>query len=226
MGLILQCENLTKSFTAGGVKTDVIKGVSLEVEEGEFVAVVGQSGSGKSTLLYLLGGIERPDSGYVSIAGRKLAELSDREEAAMRRGIVSFVWQFDNLVSNLTVCENITLPLLLSGGVKKSEAVKKAAALAERVGVAHVLDKYPGFISGGEQQRAALAKALVTSPKLLFLDEPTGSLDAASGELVMRLIAETNKENNVAVLMVTHSSAHAGYAGRIIRVSDGKIKDE
>ncbi|MDR3216287.1 MAG: ABC transporter ATP-binding protein [Clostridiaceae bacterium] len=223
MGIILKCENLTKSFTTGGVKTDVIKGVSLEIGAGEFVSVTGRSGSGKSTLLYLLGGIEKPDGGYVEICGRRLSELSAREDAVMRRQTISFVWQFDNLVSNLTVCENITLPLLLSGGVKKADAEKAASELAERTGIAHVLKKYPGFISGGEQQRAALAKALITSPKLLFLDEPTGSLDGASGERVMRLIAEANREDGVAVLMVTHSAEHAGYAGRVINMSDGVV---
>lgn len=223
MSCILKAQGLTKVYKADAVETEVLKGVDIEMNEGEFVAIVGESGSGKSTLLYILAGIDKPTTGRVELLGRDLSSVGDDELAAMRRREVSFVYQFDNLVPHLTAYENIVLPLLLDKK-KESEFGDNVREVCEFLGISERLKNLPSQLSGGEQQRVALARALVTSPKLIFLDEPTGSLDKERGRQVMELLGRINAEKGVALLMVTHSAAHSSYASRIIEIEDGKIK--
>ncbi len=219
---VLKAQGIKKSFASGEVVAEVLKGIDFELLEGEFVAIVGESGSGKSTLLYILAGIDKPTEGSVSLLGQDISSASDDVLAAMRRRDFSFVYQFDNLVPNLTVYENVTLPLMLD---KRKEADYKEHVheVLTYLGLADRLNSYPRQLSGGEQQRAAIARALVTNPKIIFLDEPTGSLDKERGRQVMELLADINRTRGVALVMVTHSEAHAEYASRTVRVSDGAI---
>jgi putative ABC transport system ATP-binding protein len=221
---VLKAENITKTYLAGEISTEVLKGIDFTVERGEFVAVTGESGSGKSTLLYILAGIEAPSSGTVELLGQKIEEASDEKLAAMRRSGFSFVYQFDNLVPNLNVWENVTLPLELDGK-KESEYKENAEGILEYLGLLKRAKNFPSQLSGGEQQRAALARALATSPEIVFLDEPTGSLDKERGAQVMEMLADINKTRGVTLVMVTHSAAHAAYAKRTVAVEDGKIKN-
>ena len=220
--IILKAQGLTKVYSTDSVRTEVLKGVDVEVHDGEFVAVVGESGSGKSTLLYLLAGIDKPTDGTVELLGRNLAKTGDEELAAMRRREVSFVYQFDNLVPHLTAYENIVLPLLLDGK-KEKEFASSVAEICAFLGIDKRLGNLPRQLSGGEQQRVALARALVTSPRIIFLDEPTGSLDKERGAQVMELLGRINSERGVALFMVTHSAAHSACAPRIIEIEDGRI---
>lgn len=220
---ILRAEGIKKSFGTGDAVTQVLKGVDVSVAEGEFVAIEGESGSGKSTLLYALAGIDAPDEGRVEICGRDLYSMSDGELAQMRRRKVSFVYQFDNLVPHLTAYENIALPLMLDGK-KPHEFDAAVREVCRYLGVDRRMNNIPRQLSGGEQQRVALARALVTSPSLIFLDEPTGSLDRERGRQVMELLEKINREKGVALVMVTHSAAHAAYASRVIGIEDGRIK--
>ena len=219
---ILEATGIKKTYLTGDVGTEVLKGVDVAVEEGEFVAVLGESGSGKSTLLYILAGIDSPSEGRVELLGRDLSRVSDEELAAMRRREVSFVYQFDNLVPHLTTYENIILPLRLDGK-KEKDCAEKVMDACRFLGIEERLNNLPRQLSGGEQQRAALARALATDPKLIFLDEPTGSLDKERGRQVMELLARINREKGVALEMVTHSAAHAAYASRRIELEDGRI---
>lgn len=224
MADVLIAENIKKSFTVGEVVTEVLKGVDFSLQEGEFVAIVGESGSGKSTLLYILAGIDTPTEGTVTLLGKDLRDMDGKQLAEMRRRDFSFVYQFDNLVPNLTVYENIVLPLMLDKR-KPAEYEDSVNEIVDYLGLSDRLKNYPRQLSGGEQQRVAIARALVTSPKIIFLDEPTGSLDKERGRQVMELLKDINVRRNVALAMVTHSETHAGYATRIVRMEDGVITD-
>ena len=219
---ILEAKGVKKSYTVGDVTSEVLKGIDMSVEGGEFVAVLGESGSGKSTLLYILAGIDSPTEGSVKLLGRELSSVSDEELAAMRRREVSFVYQFDNLVPHLTAYENIILPLRLDGK-KAKECADIVSDVCRFLGIHERLNNLPAQLSGGEQQRVALARALATDPKLIFLDEPTGSLDRERGRQVMELLERINRERGVALVMVTHSAAHAAYASRKVEIEDGLI---
>ncbi len=220
--MVLEAKGIKKEFTNGEVSNLVLKGIDFNVDDGEFVAIVGESGSGKSTLLYILAGIDRPTEGSVVLLGKNFADISDKEIAQMRRNDFSFVYQFDNLVPNLTVYENIVLPLVLDKK-KESEYKTQAEDVAKYLGIDSALKKFPAQLSGGEQQRVAIARALVTNPKVIFLDEPTGSLDKERGKQVMELLKSINKDKGVALVMITHSQAHAEYASRIVKMEDGLL---
>lgn len=221
--VVLNAKNIKKVFTQGEIETTVLKGVDFILSEGEFVAIVGESGSGKSTLLYILAGIDKPSEGDVELLGQNIAQISDERLAQMRRRDFSFVYQFDNLVPNLTVYENVTLPLMLDKK-RESEYKQSVEEILKYLGVWERKDVYPRQLSGGEQQRVAIARALVTNPKVIFLDEPTGSLDKERGRQVMELVKDINKNRGVALVMVTHSSQHASYATRIVEMEDGVLK--
>ncbi len=221
---IIKAENLKKSFFRGKNLEEIVRGIDFFVEEGEFVAIVGESGSGKSTLLYLLSGVEKPTEGEVEVLGRNLFEISDKEMARLRREEFSFVYQFDNLVSNLNVYENIILPLSLSKKDLKNEE-SKIEELFSYLGIENCKNSFPNELSGGEQQRASLARALAINPKLIFLDEPTGSLDAEIGLQVMNLLKDINERFGVTLVMVTHSEAHSKFATRIVKIVDGKVAE-
>lgn len=219
---VVKAMDIKKSYTIENVQNEILKGVDFSLDEGEFVAIVGESGSGKSTLLYILAGIDKATSGTVELLGKDLSSINDELLSKMRRSEFSFVYQFDNLVPNLTVYENVSLPFVLDG-VKEKDYKDKVVDILDYLGLKDRKGNYPRQLSGGEQQRVAIARALVTSPKVIFLDEPTGSLDKERGKQVMELLKSINRDKGVALLMVTHSANHAQYATRIVRMEDGNL---
>ena len=222
---LLTAENLQKTYVTGEARVTALAGVSFAVEKGDFVALMGPSGCGKSTLLHLCGAMDRLTSGTLRLNDRDLSTMGDDELTQVRREQVGFVFQFFNLLPTLTVVDNIALPCLLSG-MKDQDAARRAGALAERVGIAHRLTHYPQQISGGEMQRAAIARALIHQPSLLVADEPTGNLDSENGANVLALISQLNKELNVTVLLATHAADVAAAAGRVVRMKDGRFADQ
>ncbi|WP_329135956.1 ABC transporter ATP-binding protein [Streptomyces sp. NBC_01476] len=204
--------------------TPALDGADLTIRAGEVVAVMGPSGSGKSTLLHCLAGIVRADSGEVLYRGRDLMTMSDGERSALRRSDFGFVFQFGQLVPELTCLENVAMPMRL-GGVKRRTAEEKALTWLERLEVSDIAGKRPGEVSGGQGQRVAVARALVSSPRVVFADEPTGALDSLNGERVMRLLTEAAHDTGAAVVLVTHEPRVAAYSDREIVVRDGKSRD-
>jgi putative ABC transport system ATP-binding protein len=215
---LLIADDVTKSF---GV-TRALNGVSLQVYPGEVLALTGPSGSGKSTLLHCLSGILTPDSGRVVYEGHDLTALADRERSALRRGAFGFVFQFGQLVPELTCLENVALPLRLAG-VRRTQAERLAGEVLARLEVAEVAGKRPGQASGGQGQRVAVARALITRPRVIFADEPTGALDSRNGEQVMRLLVAAAKERGSAVVLVTHEARIASCADREVAFRDGAV---
>ncbi len=220
---LLAADNLHKSYATGESRVTALAGVSFTIERGDFVALMGPSGCGKSTLLHLCGAMDRPTSGTLRLEERDLSSLDDDTLTRVRREQVGFVFQFFNLLPTLTVIDNIALPCLL-GGMRHRDAAARATALADRVGITHRLTHYPQQISGGEMQRAAIARALAHLPSLLVADEPTGNLDSENGANVLALLKELNTETGVTVLLATHAADVAGAARRIIRMKDGKFQ--
>ncbi|MEN3307598.1 MAG: putative transport system ATP-binding protein [Micromonosporaceae bacterium] len=215
---LLRARAVAKSFGA----TPALRGADLDVAAGEVLAVMGPSGSGKSTLLHCLAGILRPDQGEMWYEDRRLDQLSERERSQLRRDEFGFVFQFGQLVPELPVAENVMLPLLL-GGRHRREARAAAAALLDRLDLAGLERRRPGELSGGQAQRVAVARALVGRPRVIFADEPTGSLDSLSGEKVMDLLVDSAREQGATVLLVTHEARVAAYADREVVVRDGRV---
>jgi putative ABC transport system ATP-binding protein len=216
---MLRCESLTRTFQSGGHELPVLKSITLDVPDGSFVAILGPSGSGKSTLLGLLAGLDRPTTGRVWLDGVELGSLSEDERARLRGEKVGFVFQSFQLIPTLTARENIQVPLELRG----LEAQKRADELLGRVGLTGRGHHYPAQLSGGEQQRVALARAFSHRPRVLFADEPTGNLDAATGARVIELMSELNREVGTTLILVTHDQSLASRAGRIVRLHDGAL---
>ncbi len=210
---------VTKVY-AGGQAVVALDGVDLEVPPGQFLALVGESGSGKSTLLHLTGGIDRPSSGEIRVAGASVGALPERELVLFRRREVGLVFQFFNLLPHLTVGENVELPRRLDG---RSDAPERAADLLERVGLSARAGAHPYELSGGQMQRVAIARALVTGARLLLADEPTGNLDSRNGEAVLSLLDEVRRERGVTLLLATHSAAAAARADRVVHLKDGRV---
>ncbi|WP_274913579.1 ABC transporter ATP-binding protein [Streptomyces sp. WZ-12] len=219
-GSLLAAEGLSKAYGP----TPALDGVDFSVHPGEVVAVMGPSGSGKSTLLHCLAGIVRPDSGTVRYGPHTLTDLGDAQRSALRRTDFGFVFQFGQLVPELTCLENVALPLRLNG-TKRKEAERQARHWLERLEVEGVGRQRPGEISGGQGQRVAVARALATTPRVLFADEPTGALDSLNGERVMGLLTDAARDTNAAVVLVTHEARVAAYSDREIVVRDGRVKD-
>ena len=216
---MLRCESLTRTYRSGGRDLTVLKGITLQVAAGDFVAVVGPSGSGKSTLLGLLAGLDQPTSGQVFLDGLDLGAMSEDERARVRGEKVGFVFQSFQLIPTLTARENVQVPLELQG----KEARGRAEALLARLGLGDRAHHYPAQLSGGEQQRVALARAFSHGPRLLFADEPTGNLDAATGRSIIDLMADLNREAGTTLVLVTHDPELAERAGRVIRLRDGEL---
>ena len=216
---MLRCESLTRTFLSGGHELPVLKSITLDVPDGSFVAILGPSGSGKSTLLGLLAGLDRPTTGRVWLDNVELGSLSEDERARLRGQKVGFVFQSFQLIPTLTARENIQVPLELRG----LEAQKRADELLGRVGLTGRGHHYPAQLSGGEQQRVALARAFSHRPRVLFADEPTGNLDAATGQRVIELMSELNREVGTTLVLVTHDQSLAARAGRIVRLHDGAL---
>ena len=215
---IISAKNITKSFG----QTQALRGVSLDVEAGEVLAIMGPSGSGKSTLLHSLAAITKVDSGEIDFEGRRIDTMNDDKRSLLRRTSFGFVFQFGQLVPELTALDNVALPLLLNG-VKRKEAYQRAKTWLNKVELASKADSMLGELSGGQMQRVAIARAMVIEPKVLFADEPTGSLDSLNSEKVMELFIKTAKEHGTTVIMVTHEPTIAAYADREIIVRDGQI---
>jgi putative ABC transport system ATP-binding protein len=222
---LIRLDRISKSFEEAGRERVVLHEVSATFERGEFVVLVGKSGSGKSTLLNLVSGIDTPSSGAVWVAGQELTRLSERERTLFRRAQIGFIFQFFNLVQTLTVLENLLLPLELNG---RTAARDRAAALdlLDQVGLADRRDAYPDRLSGGEQQRIAVARALVHDPLLVLADEPTGNLDAETGQQVLDLLDTLTRRAGKNLLMVTHSPDVVGLADRVFRMSEGHLVEE
>jgi putative ABC transport system ATP-binding protein len=200
--------------------------VHFTVRRGEYVAVTGPSGCGKSTLMAILGLLDDPTSGQYHLAGQDAAHLRERDRAVFRNRHIGFIFQSFNLIGDLTVAENVALPLLYRGGIAKPEREARARAMLEETGMAHRASHYPGQLSGGQQQRVAIARALVTEPDIILADEPTGNLDSHAGEAVMALLEELNTQKGATILMVTHDLHYARRARRIVKISDGQVVDE
>jgi putative ABC transport system ATP-binding protein len=219
---VITAVDVVRTYELGGVSVPALRGVSLTIAPGDYVAIVGPSGSGKSTLMHLLGGLDRPTGGRLVIDGRDVATLNPGEMAALRNETIGFVFQAFHLLTRTSAVDNVGLPLVYRGLGAKARR-ERAVAMLERVGLAHRINHRPNQLSGGEQQRVAIARALVTDPAVLLADEPTGNLDTATGEAVLGLLEELNTASGVAVVLVTHDREVAGRAHREIRMRDGVI---
>jgi putative ABC transport system ATP-binding protein len=222
---MLELREVTKHYPQGRRVVQALRGVSLRVEAGEFVSIMGPSGSGKSTLMHLLGALDTPTSGEVLFQGRALQSLSDRELSLLRRTRIGFVFQFFNLLPTLTAVENVALPLLLSGW-RRSKALAPAQAVLERVGLKERAAHFPDQLSGGEMQRVAVARALVVEPEAVLCDEPTGNLDSATSEEILKLLRDLPEPGRRSVVMVTHSAEAGRYGDRIVHIRDGLVAAE
>ena len=219
---ILEAKNLKKYYGNGDVQVKALDGVNLGIEEGEFTAIVGTSGSGKSTLLHMLGGLDYATEGSVTVAGKKIFELNEKELTIFRRRHIGFIFQSYNLVPILSIYENIVLPMELDG-----RPVDKAFVddIVQTLGLQSKLDNLPGQLSGGQQQRAAIARALVTKPSIILADEPTGNLDSKTTQEVLGLLKLTGEQFHQTIVMITHNEALSQLCDRVIHIEDGKIRD-
>ncbi len=220
---ILEVESLKKTYTTrfGAQRVEALKSVSFAVEPGEFVAIMGESGSGKTTLLNLLAAFDRPTGGEIRLSGKALSGVKDRDIAAFRRENLGFVFQDFNLLDTFSLEDNIYLPLVLAG-TAYPEMRERLMPVAEKLGITEILKKYPYEVSGGQKQRAAIARALITRPMLVLADEPTGALDSRSADELLRLFGEINRSGQT-VLMVTHSTRAASHASRVLFIKDGEV---
>jgi putative ABC transport system ATP-binding protein len=219
----VEARDVARSYRLDGVSVEALRGVTLSIDQGDYVAIVGPSGSGKSTLMHLLGCLDRPTSGSLLLGGRDVAGLSDSELADLRNHTIGFVFQSFQLLGRTSALENVALPLVYRG-LRRAERRARATAALDSVGLGHRLGHRPGQLSGGEQQRVAIARALVGEPTVLLADEPTGNLDSRSGADVMALLSRLNTERGVAVVVVTHDLEVAAHARRRIDVRDGLVE--
>ena len=219
---MIKVNNVSKSFGKEENRTQVLRGVNLEIEKGEFVSLMGASGSGKSTLLYLIGGLDRGFDGSIEIDGADLRKMKEKELSKIRLQKIGFIFQFYNLVQNLSVEDNILLPLMVRGK-KRSELEKDLEDILEITGLTEKRKAFPAQLSGGQQQRVAIARAVMGNPEILLADEATGNLDSVSGEEVMRLFKRINEEKGITILQVTHSAKCAAYGTRVVEIKNGQI---
>jgi putative ABC transport system ATP-binding protein len=220
--IMMELVGVTKLYQQGRRSVQAVRGVSLSIEPGEYVSIMGPSGSGKSTLMHMMGALDTPTTGHALFGGRDLHAMSDRERTLLRRTHMGFVFQFFNLLPTLTAAENVALPLLL-GGTRRAAALAEARAWFGRLGLDGLGTRRSGELSGGQAQRVALARGMVARPEVLFADEPTGSLDSVAGELVMSLMTRAAREQGTTVILVTHDARVAAYAGREVIVRDGTV---
>ncbi|MDT0125877.1 ABC transporter ATP-binding protein [Paenibacillus sp. RRE4] len=225
MSIIVETTNLSKSYQMGNFSAEILKNVNLQINKGEFISIMGSSGSGKSTLLYLIGGLDKPSAGKIQILGKEISVMKDKDESIMRRRDIGFVFQFYNLIPNLSVEENIMLPMLLDGKPKSSYR-DKLHDIIDIVGLSERRKHTPRELSGGQQQRVAIARALINEPELILADEPIGNLDSTTGMEIMELFRKINKEHGKTIIQVTHSQEATAYGSRIIRLKDGVLQKE
>lgn len=221
---MIKIKDLSKVYTTEEVETTALNSINIEIAQGEFVAIMGPSGCGKSTLLNILGLLDNPSSGEYYFGENEVARYSERQRAQLRKGSIGFVFQSFNLIDELTVFENVELPLLYLK-VPSHERKTKVETVLERMNIMHRRNHFPQQLSGGQQQRVAIARAIVAKPRLILADEPTGNLDSANGEEVMKVLSQLNEEGTT-IVMVTHSPYDANYAHRIINLFDGKVVTE
>lgn len=219
---VLECRSVVRRFREGSSMLEVLAGVDLVINKGERIAIIGASGSGKTTLLQIMGGLDDPTSGEVLVNGKSMANTDETEKGALRNRYIGFVYQFHHLLAEFSALENVALPLLIRR-LKKDAAFAAAAELLTRVGLGERLDHKPGELSGGERQRAAVARALITGPKLVLADEPTGNLDAGNGEHVLELMLELNKELGTSLVIVTHDHSIAERMDRVLVLENGRL---
>ncbi|HCC07045.1 MAG TPA: macrolide ABC transporter ATP-binding protein [Clostridiales bacterium] len=222
MATVIEGKNIIKEFTLGGTTSRILDHINVNVNEGEFVSIMGPSGSGKSTLLYLLGGLDKPTSGEILLKGRDISIMNDEEKSIMRRRDIGFVFQFYNLIPNLNVEENILLPVLLDGKSAK-EFENELNEILHIVGLNERRKHTPRELSGGQQQRVAIARALINSPDVILADEPIGNLDSKTGKEIMELFKKINMEKKKTIIQVTHSEEAAKYGNRVIQLMDGRV---
>ncbi|MBY8142276.1 lipoprotein-releasing ABC transporter ATP-binding protein LolD [Vibrio fluvialis] len=222
MNNLLRCHQVCKTYQEGDLQTQVLKGVSFELQKGELASIIGSSGSGKSTLLHILGALDDATQGHVEFWGQQLSALSSNKQAKIRNKHLGFVYQFHHLLADFSALENVAMPLLI-GGKKVAQAKQDAAALLERVGLSHRLEHRPSELSGGERQRVAIARALVNKPDLVLADEPTGNLDHKTALSIYDLMRELNRESGTAFLVVTHDGELAAKMDRRLHMQDGLL---
>ena len=222
---LLHLDNVSRHFENGPEKLEILSGINFEVAKGETVAIVGPSGSGKSTLLYLMGLLDRPSTGQISFDGKSLEKANDRQRSKMRNTEFGFIYQYHHLLPEFTAFENVLMPALIGGRANKAMKAR-AVELLDKVGLKHRLEHYPAELSGGEQQRVAVARALLNKPRLLFADEPTGNLDAASADKVFKLFADLVRDAEAAVILVTHNPQLAAKCDKIYRIEAGQLYKE
>lgn len=221
---VLICRDVVRRFREGGATLEVLSGVNLEVAAGERLAIIGASGSGKTTLLQIMGGLDEPTSGDVIVGGQTMAHADEKAKGLLRNKYLGFVYQFHHLLPEFTAAENVAMPLMIRR-MPREEALSHAATLLARVGLEGRLTHKPGEMSGGERQRAAVARALINQPQLVLADEPTGNLDSGNGEQVLELMLELNKELQTSLIIVTHDHDIAARMDRILTLDEGKLRD-
>ena len=226
---LLNAVNLHKTYKKNAERVEVLRGVDLEVSDGEFLCVVGASGSGKSTLLHLLGTLDKPDKGEIRLEGERIDNLAAEERDALRNGTFGFIFQFYHLLPELTALENVLMPLMITHSVwgwltNRRSLRRRATELLERVGLSHRLKHRPSELSGGEMQRAAIAHALVTRPRILLADEPTGNLDAENGSHIIQLLRDLNRHDGLTIIMVTHNLDLVSDTDRVVKLVDGRVE--
>lgn len=223
--LVLKCENVGKSYDDGALSVNVLSGLNLEVAEGQSVSIIGSSGSGKSTLLHILGGLDKPSEGRITLMGSDLGALSQKELGQLRNRYLGFVYQFHHLLPEFSALENVMMPLLI-GKKPKAEAEAQAVAMLEKVGLKARMLHRPSELSGGERQRAAIARALVTRPKCLLADEPTGNLDRKNAQNVLDMMLDLKSELGTSLIVVTHDDELAARFERVMTMQDGRLHDK
>jgi lipoprotein-releasing system ATP-binding protein len=221
---VLECRSVVRRFLEGDSTLEVLSGVNLVVKPAERLAIIGASGSGKTTLLQIMGGLDEPTEGDVRVNGQTMAKIDESAKAALRNQYIGFVYQFHHLLPEFSAVENVAMPLMIRRE-KRGDALQKAGELLGRVGLGERLDHKPGELSGGERQRAAVARALITRPKLVLADEPTGNLDAGNGAHVLRLMLELNQELQTSLVVVTHDHSIAGQMDRVLVLEDGRLRE-
>lgn len=222
---VIKCLNVIKGYSEGPQKVEVLRGVNLQIEQGQHIAIVGASGSGKSTLLNVLGGLDKPDAGEVWVNEKAFSSLSDNKRGLVRNQELGFVYQFHHLLPEFTALENVMMPCLIAG-VKKAQAKQKAEALLDKVGLSHRLDHKPAELSGGERQRVAIARALVNEPACVLMDEPTGNLDTENAESIQSLMKELSAQLQTSFIVVTHDLVLANTMNQVYRLEAGVLNKQ